>query len=336
MRSLRVIESRVDRVPRDERVLCVVHTDRAVELDRCDLNFLTARYASPERLRSLPPFESLRPSREASPHLGAISLWAIDDHDWHRPTLIAHLRPESYKPQHALWRDGLLWVVGVEEIHLYDAQFAHVATLSDPWMAGGHSIAPTSNGTMITTWSASDSIIEVHAASLEVQNVWRLNDVGYGTNYPLERTDSVIDHYVHNDLQLTHINAAWPRRDGILVSLLIPGAIGMLRSDGEYREIARHYVGCHGVRVDHAERIYFCDSTVGTINFIDDQGRLLERYDCHSRWLHDALELAPGVFAAGLSDRNAVEITDWERRERVGDIDGSAFGEGVQSLAWSG
>lgn len=315
-------------------LLVVTHSDRRVELDRCGLNDLVRRYAKPGRLPAKTPFHELKPSIKASPHLGQVTIWRFEEGDFRRPRLVAHLHPESYKPQHAIWRDGRLWIIGVENVEVYDARLRRVGFVTDPWMAGGHTVNSDGNGTMITTWSASDSVILVDAHRLEVRAAWRLPESIYGHNYPLQRTDSVIDHYVHNDLQLTHVNGAWPYRGGVLVSMLIPGAIGWFSPAGEYTELLRGYVACHGVRTDHRDRIYFCDSCVGTLNWLDQTHRVSERLDLRSVWLHDAEELAPHVYAACVADRNTVEIVDARTARTLHVIAGDEFGESTQFVSY--
>ena len=315
-------------------VLGIVHSDRPVEFDQCELNYLTRRYESISRLNDLPRFDSLSPAAEHNCYRGSVSLWKFNQGELSKPVLAAHLRPNGYKPQHVVWHDDRLWVLATECVYVYDRHFQHIATISDPWMAGGHTIVPTGEGMMLTTWSASDSVIIIDVKSMSVRHVLRLPEVLYGRNYPLQREDNVIDHYIHNDLQLTHINAAWPDCEGILVSLLIPGAIGRFNSAGEYQEITRGFVGCHGVRVDHRGQIYYCDSCMGTINFIDREGRLSHRLDCNSRWLHDALEIKSGIFATAVADRNTVEIVDLSTLETITRIDGSELGESVQFLSY--
>lgn len=326
---------RRDKDPIRRSVFSVVHSDRSVDFGQCELNYLAKRYESANRLSSLPLFDSLKPAHEYNPYLGSVSLWQFKDSHSAEPVLLAHIRPSCYKPQHALWHDKLLWIIGTESIYVYDAEFRCVRIISDPWMAGGHTITQSGNGNLLTTWSASDSLITIDANSLSVCEKYRLPEVPYGSNYHLKRIDSVIDHYIHNDLQLTHINAAWPYQGGTLVSLLIPGAIGWFDSVGNYQEIIRGFVGCHGVRTDHAGQIYFCDSCMGTVNFINRNGELLRRVDCASRWLHDALEIEAGLFAIAAADRNSIDIVDFTSKELILKIEASEFGESVQFLSYS-
>lgn len=322
-------------------LLVVTHSDRRVELDRCGLNYLTRRYANPDRLSAPPPFAELKPSAKASPHLGQVTIWRFLGGDFRQPQLVAHLVPDPepgspgrYKPQHAVWKDGRLWVVGVEQVQVFDARLSLVRTLTDPWMAGGHTINADGGGAMISTWSGSDSVIVIDAETFAVKHAWRLPEALYGRNYPLSRTDSVVDHFVPNDLQLTHVNAAWPHNGGVLVSMLIQGAIGWFSPRGEYRELLRGYVACHGVRASRRGQVYFSDSCLGTINFLDETYRVESRLDLDSRWLHDAEEVAPDLFAACVADRNTVEIVDRVTAKTRHVIAGHEFGESTQFVSY--
>lgn len=318
----------------DRDLLCVSHSDRMIDRDRCSLSFLVERYASEGRLATPPPFTSLEPSAHSNPFLGSLTLWTFENDDPCRPALLAHARPVHYKPQHAVWHNQHLWVIGVEHVYVYDSRLRLIRTITDPWAAGGHTITIGNDGQMITTWSASDSVILIDKRTMEVTRACRLPESMYGQNYRLMRDDCVVDHFIPNDLQLTHINAAWPSHDGILVSLLIQGAIGCFGADGDYREIVRGFVGCHGIRTSASRAMYFCDSCAGTVNFIDTNGRVQDHIDFHSDWLHDALELAPGLFAAAVADRNAVEIIGIPGPVPITRIEGSPFGESVQFLSY--
>lgn len=348
MSDLSVLHHEPDAALWSGPLLCVSHTARPVELERCDLNFLTNRYADPDRLARLPervPFDSLSPSIAHSPHRGAITVWRFADHDFTRPTLLAHLAPRDYHPQHAIWWRDRLWVLGVEVLEAYDAQLQRVAVIEDPWLAGAHTLAPDGDGRLVVSCSASDAVLVIDPDAGRVERALRLPESLYGHNYPLTRDHSVVEHYIPNDLQLTHVNAGWPHAGGILVSTLIQGAIGWFAPDGRYRELTRGFVGCHGIRSDHAGRLYFCDSCMGAVVFLDapldntaTNGRptIARRIATGSRWLHDALELAPHVLALNVADRNAVVILEAREAEPIHTIDCHPFGESIQFLSFGG
>lgn len=323
-------------------LLCVTHSQRAVDLARCSREFLVERYSRPDRLPPATPFESLRPSIDHSPFKGDVTVWRLDDP--RRPALLAHLRPEAYKPQHAIWSGGRLWVLGVESLEIFDPSMHKVGQVTDPWLAGGHTIWPDGCGGMLVTCSASDAVLTIDIATLHVTHAWRLPGECYGHNYALSRDMSVVDHFIDNDRQLTHVNAAVPWRDGMLVSTLIQGAIGyrprlcpriLPNPDAPYVELTRGHVGCHGVRTDAAGRITFCDSCAGTLLRLGPDGRTRVLIDVQSRWLHDAQEVKPGLFALAVADKNTVDLIDLATGNPIGVIDGSGYGESTQFL-WYG
>jgi hypothetical protein len=145
-----------------------------------------------------------------------------------------------------------------------------------------------------------------------------------------------VDHYVNNDLQLTHINCAWAWRGGIVISTLIQGALGWFDPQGQYQELLRGFVGCHGVRADaRTGRLYFCDSCTGTLIFLNDKLGIKRRLATGSIWLHDAQQIEGDIFAVAVTDRNQVEIWDTRAREIRAQISGAEFGLGTQFL-WYG
>jgi len=317
------------------RLLCITHTERPVDVERCGLNFLTQRYADPHRLNAPAPFEQLTPSILHSPYRGALSVWSFADGDWSRPELLAHLEPEGYKPQDALWHRGRLWVLGVECLEVYNARLERLAVVEDPWLAGAHTIAPDSCGRLLLSCSASDAVLLVDDVALNVVAALRVPEALYGHNYPLKRSDSVVQHYVTNELQLTHLNCAWPCRRGVLVSTLIQGAIGWFGPEGDYRELTRGFVGCHGARISAAGEIYFSDSCQGTVVFLDGRQRIARRASLGCRWLHDTLQLTGPIWAASLAELNQVRLFDMARCEPIHIIDGTPFGASTQRLTLS-
>jgi hypothetical protein len=308
---------------------------------------LQHRFRRLNGIENLAPFEALPPIPDTR-YLGAITIWGFKPGGWSEPLHVATLRPR-YKPQHAIWYKGQLWILGAEILDVYDGSLNHIATIKDPWMADAHTITPDGKGTLLVTCSGSDAILFIDDETMTVKKAWRMPEKVYGHNYSLQRTDSVIDHFIENDFQLTHINAAYPwpgprrcrlarfrpaaRREGIVVSTLIQGAIGWLSSKGSYRELVSGFIGCHGVRVDkRTNDIYFTDSTTGTVVFIDEVGRVKTRFATRSEWLHDAQQIEGAVFALAVSDRNVVEISNIDTKELLATIDGRRFGQGPQFL----
>jgi hypothetical protein len=319
----------------DRPLLCVTHSDRVTVPEQCSLNYLERRYASPDRLAALPPFESLIDASHYSPYHGHVTLWDFVEGDWRRPMLFACLRPD-FKPQHALWHAGRLWILGVERLEAYDASLRRIAEVSDPWLAGGHTVVPDGGGRLLLSCSGSDSVLVVDEKTYAVVAALRMPEAIYGSNYALARTDSVVEHFISNDMQLTHINCASPWRGGIVVSTLIQGAIGWFDPAGAYRELLRGYVGCHSVRTDvRTDQLFFCDSTTGTVVFLDDAMKIKARLASGSRWLQDACQTAPETLALAVTDRNQVEIIDLATREVMHAIPGTEFGEGPVFLDFS-
>lgn len=315
------------------RLLCVTHSDRPVHTDGCGLNDLETRFAAKDRLPPKLRFDELEPAAKYSPYLGSITIWRLSDDLRHDHELLAHLHPETYKPQHAIIHDSRIWVLGTETLESYDLNWQRVAVINDSWLAGGHTVFPVSKSQLLLSCSASDAILSVDLGSQSIDRTWRLPAEIYGTNFSLHREDSVVDHFIYNDLQLTHVNCAVPYEDGILVSTLIQGAIGKFDGTGKYEELARGFVGCHGIRTLNAEQFYFCDSCLGTINYLDRAGRLSHRIACDSVWLHDAQHLDERFVAICPADRNSVEILNTFTRETVSVIACGHFGASTQFLS---
>lgn len=322
----------------DQKLLCVTHSDRATEAERCSLNFLERRYGDPDRLPPSVPFDSLRPISEHQPYGGTVTIWEFPEGSFSKPRLVAFLRP-NYKPQHAIWYQQRLWILGVDSLRIYQPdgtllhkQITPVKVVEDPWLSGAHTILPDDTGNLVISCAASDSIILVDGMSLKVTGATRLPEDKYGYNYELSRRDSVVQHYITNDFQLTHLNCASPWRNGIVISTLI-GAIGWFDPRGEYRELVRGFVGCHGVRREQTTgSLYFSDSCLGTIVFLDEQQSIRQRVGTGSIWLHDAQQLSSNIFAAGLTDQNCVKLLDISVGSEVGEIGGDDFGNGIQFL----
>ena len=202
----------------------------------------------------------------------------------------------------------------------------------NPWLAGVHTILPDDCGRMLASCSASDSVLVIDEQAMSVVKALRMPEELYGHNYPLTRTSSVVDHYITNDLQTTHVNCAAPWRDGILTSSLIPGAIGWFDPEDKHSELVRGFVGCHGIRVSTTGELYFSDSCLGTVVFLGPDMRVTRRIRAKSFWLHDAVEVAPNLFALALFDKNEVRFIDAMTRNMVYRIDCTGHG-GPQFLS---
>ena len=317
----------------NQKLMCITHTDRPVEKDQCDRNFLELRYSKPDRLPPAKPFKALTPSRENSPYLGNVTVWEFQKNNFQKPQLLAYMRPKRYKPQFAMWHKQRLWILGLEVLEIYDSNLALQSIVKDPWLSGAHTIFPDNKGHLLISCSASDSVLVVDEDTLAVAHTLRMPEALYGFNYPLSRTDSVVDHYIINDYQLTHINCAWPQHDGILVSTLIQGAIGRFDEKMAYRELLQGFVGCHGVRTDYkTNQIYFSDSCLGSVVFLSPDYTVERRVNTGSIWLHDAQQLHKNIFALSVADRNQIEIMNFSSMEMLSIIPCNEFGNSTQFI----
>lgn len=317
-------------------LLCVVHTDRPMQEPRNDINYLERRFDSALRLPPAQPFETLEPSSAFSPYLGTITVYNIGETGERPPELVCAFKPGTYKPSHAMWHNDRLWVLGGEHIEVYDAHLNSLKVIRDPWLAGTHTIAPDDHGRVLVSCSASDAILAFDAGTGDLSQFWRVPEDRYGRNYSLDRAHSVVDHYIDNDRQLTHINCGWPWRGGLLVSLLIQGAIGWSDGNGGYRELVRGFVGCHGARVrSDIEEIYFADSCSGMLVFLDPHGVIIRRVGTGSRWLHDAVQIGGDLFAVAPFDFNEVVLLNVATRQVAWRIPCAAHG-GPHSLSFGG
>lgn len=316
-------------------LLCLSHTQRPFESQRGSRVAFLKRYERPDRLPPKIPFAELTHARNHSPWKGQITIWSVDPEFRTPPELLAHLQPTDCKPQQALWFKGQLWILSTELLEVYDASIKLLARIEDPWLAGAHTITPDQAGNLVVSCSASDALLFIDPERYLVTDAVRLPEALYGHNYPLSRQDSVVTNYIHNDLQLTHVNAAWPWRGGLLVSTLIQGAIGWFDCNRNYRELLRGYVGCHGIKVNASGSLYFCDSPSGKLIVLDENFKVNWELPTESRWLHDALELVPGLYALALADRNTVEFVQAETQTLLYRLDASPFGQGTQFLSYS-
>ena len=314
-------------------LLCVTHSDRPTEIELCHLNHLETRYADPNRLPPREPFDSLLPLSSHHTHGGSVSVYHLASMEPFDPVLVCRFRPDD-KPQHCIWHRGCLWVAAIGFVEILDADLRSIGRICDPWLSGGHTIHPAGGDRLLVSCSASDSVVVISAEERRVVDALRVPESLYGRNYDLKRTDSVIDHYITNELQIAHVNCASPWRDGILTSSLIPGALGWFSPTGEYRELVRGFVGCHGARVcADREELYFCDSCTGTVVFLDSDLTIRSRVSADSIWLHDALQIDGDWFALSHYERKAVELWDVRAHRRAGSIDCASAGA-PQFLSW--
>ena len=127
---------------------------------------------------------------------------------------------------------------------------------------------------------------------------------------------------------------AWPAPEGIYVSTLIHGAIGLFDWNGGYRELLRGYWGCHGVRKIDDATLLLTDSCLGCACLLDiDSTRLLGRIDFGSRWLHDTETPDGRHFFGALADHNRLALFDRDEGVIVAEWPMERFGQGLQFMS---
>lgn len=307
--------------------LLLTHSCRPVDFRRASLNFLTDRYADPERLRSLPLFEALAPESDYLGHCGAFTLHRVELLEDGRLTsrLCASLSHER-KIQHVA-KAGCDSLAVCFEDHLelwrferpinelrgrLEGRYLVESRIDHPWFAGLHNVLCLPRWLVVSA-SAPDALLVIDRNSAKVSRVLRMPTELYGSNYALQPgTHDLHRHYIANDHQTTHVNWVSAAGEGcLLVCALIPGCIGRFDLEtGDYSELVRGFVGCHGARLSSCGDIYFADTVNGNLVFIDWDGTLQRRYAVESRWLHDVQELTPHHYALAMADSNRFAILD--------------------------
>lgn len=309
-------------------VLALTHSSRRVDPERSSLRFLTERFASPDRLQDLPPFEGLGPPPTL--YSGAVSLFRVwvggegprleplgrvKHRDKIQHAVVAGERDLWVGYEHRLehWR---LPAPIFELPRLRDRDLARVRRIEHPHLAGLHTVDPCGGGRALVSCSAPDAVLVVRVATGEVERVLAMPAELYGRGYELTPEMDLRRHYVDDDHQTTHVNSASAIDGGrrVVISTLIQGAVGVFDlEDGGYRELARGFVGCHGARASDAGEIYFADSVEGALVFLGRDGAVARRFPVGSRWLHDVQQIAGGVYAFALADANELRLYDVER-----------------------
>lgn len=330
--------------------LALTHSSRRTNLARCRASFLVRRFGDPARLRRLPPFESLPPPRTL--YSGSASFFRVLQEGRTLRLQPAGAIKHRDKIQHVAFLDENRLLVGYEQrVELWRRR-AVERTYEHPYLAGLHTVAPVPGGRAILACSSPDAVLVLDLESGEVERTLRMPADLYGRGYDLAPGMDLRRHYIDDEGQTTHLNAAHPaggRR--VVVSTLIQGAVGVFDlQTGEYEEIARGFVGCHGARVNGRGEVYFADSPAGSLVFLDGEGRVARRFDAGSRWLHDVQQLRGSVYAFALADANELRVFDVDRDEllfravfnhwpvedpdKAGDPPVGWLGNSVQALGW--
>jgi hypothetical protein len=310
------------------KVLCVTHSSRPFVEARASLNALEARFPA-DRLRELPPLDSLAGIEASAPYTGALTLWRVDDEAEHRLTFLREYNP-GYKVQSASFYGEHLLVYGADRLEVLDTRLSLVKSIRDPWLCGGHTVFVDGEGVAWVTSAPANAIMRVDLASGTIIERIAIPEQ-YGVGYRLAPGEDLHAHFIPTDLQPTHVNCAFPTENGVLVTLCIQGAVGMFDAERGYREIVRGYRGCHGGKLDTLTgELYLTDSPAGLVWFFDSKtGAVTGRIGVDSSWLHDAHQISARTFVVGLSDKNEIRTVLKGSGEVSLALDCGAFGESV-------
>jgi len=318
----------------------VSHSSRKWNAAQCEQAYLRERYARPGRLEQLPPFESLPPN--TAPYFGLLSMLRVElSPAGVRGRILNHYRSDE-KIVHAA-------IVGSSLVVCFDAGLAVVPVetgdsglrfsadrferITDPWFGGLHTVMAADDRTCLVSSSGADAILWVDLADRKVVRRWRLPAERYGDNYPLTESTDLREHYIPNDLQLGHLNCATPDgHGGAYYSVLGQGDIGHVDASGTSDTLVSGYVGCHGVRFEN-DRVYFSESCTGRLIQVQGHNRAAPLYETGSRWLHDSVHLADGVFLLALGDANRLVLVDGQRRQLLAEWDFAGAEGTVQFLS---
>ena len=319
--------------------LAVTHTSRVWDWERCAQDFLRDRYRRPGRLDRLPSFEELPSAEESRAYSGRLTLFDLTMDTTGVYFAATRFIDSEHKTSHAcqmgdelvVCLDDYLAVLptGANEIERGERW---IERIDDPWFAGLQMVFPVDDTHCVISASGPDGLMLLDLPRRRVVRRWRVPADRYGRNYELTETMSVHDHFIPNDLQLAHLNCAYPDdQGGYWISTLAQGDIGHVAQDGAYEVIASGFVGCHGIRYSRElDCLYFSDSCTGRLIGLGADGapRVMGHVD--SRWLHDAQHLAGGIFLLCLGDRNAIVVLDTSSNTEVARFDMQERGENVQ------
>jgi hypothetical protein len=344
-------------MPREELgVLTLTHSSRTTNLARCSVLFLTRRFGDPERLHNLPPFASLPPSQVL--YSGAVSFYRVLTESGRvRLESLGHVRSrDRIQDVAVLGADELLigfenrlerWRLLTPIDRLKRVTIAEVEVswrFEHPHLVGLHTVEPLGDGRVALACSTSDAVLILDLANGGVERTLRLPPSLYGQGYELKESDDLRHHAIPDEAQTTHVNAAHLAGGSrLVVSTLIQGAIGCFDlATGDYEEICRGFVGCHGARMSAEGEIYFADSAAGMLVFLNSEGRIARRFATGSCWLHDVQQIAGNVYAFALADRNELRVYDvasgellWFRRFLLWPLPGF-FGVARRLPGWLG
>jgi hypothetical protein len=323
-------------------IILLTHTSRAWEWEKCRREFLRDRYARPGRFDNLPLFEDLAPNHSHALYSGGLSILTLTLRSGLAELSATRCLDSRYKIQHACLCGERLVLCFEDFLYVLPDRFASVegiklhrgspGRIDDPWFGGLHTIFPVDTRTVLVSASGSDAVLWVDVVTGRVTKRWRLPAEIYGSNYDLTDQMSVQDHYIFNDIQLGHLNSAYPDEEGgCWISTLGQGDIGHVTPEGGYRLVTRGFVGCHGVRRTMDRKgLYFSDSCDGRLIGVSVSGETKELLRLDSRWLHDSEQVEDDIYIASLGDRNELTVVDIGRRLELGRFSFGSRGVNVQ------
>jgi hypothetical protein len=224
---------------------------------------------------------------------------------------------------------GKLLVAGPDRVCKYGEVFSEEDPILDPWIAGTHVVSAADDGSAWVSCAPANALVRFDPASNAILEKLPLPDYGWPP-YPLHPTDDLRTHFINLDYQATHVNGVFAQGDLVFVSQLIQGVVGRFDKEREYQEVVSGYRALHGVRIrEGIDTLYFSDSTVGTVNFIDmSRGTLIRRVDFKSQWLHDCQEV-DGLLLGMVSDSNTIAVRDLESGQLLLEVNCDSLGSTV-------
>lgn len=306
------------------KLLLVTHSSRPFQEERSSLNFLEKRFSSPDRLERLPAVEAFLGVEVAVPFQGALSIWRWDESTGRLSALGAY-RPD-YKVQFAEIVGDWIVVLGSDRLEVLSASLDFIKVISHPHLVGAHTVFKIKGSKVWVTTAPGNAVLQIDIESGEV--ILELSMPSrYGQGYLLSPELNLGKHYIPTDYQPTHINCAFPCENGVLVTLWIPGAVGLFDHNGSYREIVKGFRGCHGGRMSSRGEMYFSDSAAGIVWFIDvETGQVKSRYKVNSRWVHDCAQLSGDFYVCTLSDDNKLFVFSRKTQTQITSVELDQFG----------
>lgn len=324
--------------------MLISHSTRQFDHARASAEFLKERYARADRLKNLPPFESLVSASTAHSLHGALTHFRIGETN--ESVVLQAIRCIDSREliQQAaviggklvICSNGFLGVLPSVDHRLYGDEFdaASPFRIDDPWFAGLHTVVGIGSDEALLSAAGPDAVLWVDLGRKSVTRRFRLPEERYGANYALTESMSVSEHYIPNDYQLGHLNSACPDDDdGCYFTTLGQGDIGHVDRNGKFDLVASGYVGLHGLRRSlDGSYLYFSESPTGKLWKIEN-GATSIIASVATRWLHDSQELSDGIFACLAVDRNEIILLDVQKNLEVATFDLESRGLNPQFIS---